>query len=138
MRWLLLGGVLNFGIAILHVVIIVVGAPAYLYFGVEALAQLASANSPLPALLTSLAAIGFSVCGAYALAGAGRLRLPFARAACVVISALYLLRGSIVFLDIWRLMRGADYPLRQTLFSAVALVIGLIFAVGLRRQERRF
>ncbi len=128
---LFLGACANFALALVHVGIVLVGPPAYLYFGQAPLADLASQGSPLPAILTLILAGIFAGWGAYALAGAGLLpRPPWPRAALLFISFLYLARGSILVLDILRLILGAGYPLRQSFFSLVALVIGVILLVG--------
>jgi len=134
-RLLTLGAGLNFAVAILHLGIIALGAPAYLYFGAADFARLADAGSPLPALITLMLTAFFVGFALYALSGAGVIRrLPGLALGLVFISGLYILRGLIVFLDLIRLARGADYPLRQMVFSAVALAIGLVYLVGTIRQ----
>ncbi len=128
---LILGGSANFLIAALHVVIIILGAPAYLYFGRADLALLAEQGSPIPALATAALVAVFAVFGLYALSGAGVIRkLPLLTIALYGIGAVYLLRGLVIILDLTRLVRGEIYPLRQTVFSAVALVIGLLYLIG--------
>jgi hypothetical protein len=68
-RALLAGGLLSAGIALLHVVIIFVGAPAYRYFGAgEQMAQQAEAGSHLPALVTAAVTLFFALFAYYALA----------------------------------------------------------------------
>ncbi len=128
---LILAALLNFGIALLHVVIIGIGWPAYLYFGAADMAQLSAQGSWVPALATWGLTAVFVVFGLYALAGAGVIRgLPFVRAGVVVIGGIYTLRGLVVVLDLVRLGRGAGYPERQTLFSAVSLGVGLLYLAG--------
>lgn len=128
---LTLGATLSLAIALLHVGIVVVGVPAYLYFGTADLARMAAQGSAVPALLTSALAILFGGFGLYALSGAGRLhRLPWLTAALVAVGGVYTLRGLLVVPDLVRLVRGAGYPGRQTAFSAVALCIGLMYLVG--------
>ena len=130
-----LGAGLNFAVAILHLVIIAIGAPGYLYFGAADLARLAYVGSPLPALITFVLTILFVGFAVYALSGAGFIRrLPGLKLGLIFISGIYTLRGLIVVLDLIRLARGPDYPLRQTVFSAVALAIGLVCLVGTIRQ----
>jgi hypothetical protein len=131
-----LGAGLNFAIAAVHLGVIVAGAPAYLYFGAAGLAALARAGSPVPALLTAGLALAFIIFGLYGLSGAGVIRpLPLGRAALAAIGGVYTLRGMIVIFDLMRLARGAGYPLRQTVFSAVALAIGLIYLSGAMRRR---
>lgn len=130
-----MGAGLNLAIAVLHVVIVVVGAPGYQYFGAADLARLADSGSPLPALITLGLTAVFVGFAAYALSGAGVMRrLPALVWGLGLISGLYILRGLVVVLDLVRVARGAGYPLRQTVFSAVALAIGLVYLAGIIRQ----
>lgn len=126
-----MGAASNFGIALLHVIIIFVGTPAYIYFGAADLGRMASEGSSVPMFLTLGLVIVFTVFGLYALSGAGVLRpLPLLIPSLFFIGSIYTLRGLILILDILRLLRGADYPFRQTVFSAAALIIGLCHVVG--------
>ena len=128
---------LSFGIALLHVAMIVVGSPAYLYFGAAGLARLDAQGSVIPAAMTLGITIVFVVLGLYALAGAGIIgRLPFLRVGLVVVATLYGLRGLVVVLDLARRSRGAGYPLRQTVFSAVSLGMGLLYFAGVLGRWR--
>lgn len=132
---LLIGACLNFAIALLHIGIIIIGAPAYLYFGALDLANLANQGSQIPTLITSALALLFSTFAGYALAGAGVLpRLPLLKPGLLLIGSVYVLRGLIVMLDIIRLVQKAGYPFRQTVFSAVALFIGLLYLIGTFQQ----
>jgi len=132
---LLTGACLNFVIALVHVGIVVGGPPAYIYFGVTDLADLAAQGSPIPAAATLILAIIFAGCGLYALSGAGVLRrLPLLRLGLLFIGGVYVLRGLIVILDLFRLIYGAGYPFRQTAFSAVALITGLVYLMGTTLQ----
>ena len=133
---LALGAACSFSIALVHIVIVVIGAPAYRYFGAAQLSYLALQGSLIPPVETLLLAAVFAVCGFYALSGAGLLRrLPLLRPALLAIGGVYALRGMIVILDIIRLFRGPIYPFRQTVFSALALAIGVIYLAGTLRQE---
>ena len=125
----------SFALAALHVVIIAIGAPAYLYFGAAGLAERASQGSLAPALLTSCITAVFVVFGLYALAGAGAIgRLPFLRAGLVTIGSVYTLRGLEVVFDVIRLIQNAGYPVRQTVFSGVSLVVGVLYLAGTSRR----
>ena len=55
------------------------------------------------------------------------------RVGLVAIGAVYALRGLVVVPDLVRLARGAGYPFRQTVFSAVSLTVGLLYLVGVAR-----
>lgn len=128
---LILAALFSFGIALLHIVIIGIGPPGYLYFGAAEMAQLSAQGSRVPALVTWGLTAVFTVFGLYALAGAGVLRrLPFVQAGVVLIGGIYTLRGLVVILDLVRLSRDAGYPERQTVFSAVSLSVGLMYLAG--------
>ncbi len=128
---LILAALLNFGFALLHIVIIGIGSPAYLYFGAADMAQRSAQGSWVPALVTWGLTAVLLVFGLDALAGAGVIRgLPFVQAGVVVIGGVYTLRGLVVVLDLVRLSRGAGYPERQAVFSAVALGVGLLYLAG--------
>lgn len=132
--WLLATGGANLGIALLHVAIICAGAPGYAYFGAGGFAALALGGSSWPAIVTAPITLVFLAWAALAASGAGLLpRMPFLRAALLGITVLYLARGLIVIPDVIRLVRGAPYPARHALFSATALVVGLVHAVGTAR-----
>ena len=134
---LILGAGANFLIAAVHLVVIFMGAPAYLYFGAADLARMAEAGSPTPALLTLGLTVVFIVFALYGLSGAAvARRLPLLTLGLALIGVVYTLRGLVVILDLARLIRGADYPFRQTVFSAVALAVGLAFLLGTFGQRR--
>lgn len=129
--WLIFSAALNFAIAMLHAAIPFVGVPAYVYFGTADLARLAAQGSPAPALITFLLALVFAGFGFYALSGAGVIRrLPLLRTGLLLIGSIYTLRGLLLVFDLVRLAQGLDYPIRQTVFSAVALAIGLMILIG--------
>jgi putative oxidoreductase len=134
---LLLAAACSFVIALVHIVIVIIGAPAYRYFGAAELSYLALQGSLVPAAATLLLAAVFAGFGLYALSGAGLIRpLPLLRPALLAIGGIYTLRGLILILDILRLFRGPIYPFRQTVFSALALVIGLMHLFGaLQRSD---
>src|SRR5207253_804588 len=91
---LLVGAVLDALAAALHVGCIVFGAPWYRFFGAgERMAQMASAGSWYPTLVTSAIASILGVWSLYALSGAGALpRLPYVRFVLGAVTAIYLLR----------------------------------------------
>lgn len=131
-RWLISGAIGSFSIALLHLVIIFIGAPGYLYFGAPSLARQAELGSLAPAFLTAAITLLFVLCGVYALSGAGVLS-PFflLRTVLIGITVVYVLRGLVLVPDLIRTLQGAGYPLRQTAFSAVSLAIGFAHAFGL-------
>jgi hypothetical protein len=123
--------------AALHVGCIIFGASWYRFFGAgERMAQLASAGSWYPALITSGIAAVLGVWSLYALSGAGVVpKLPFVRAVLCIITAIYLLRGLAVLPALF-FATG-----RRISFwwwsSAICLSIGLVHLAGLKQVWAR-
>lgn len=130
-RLLAVGGTASLALAGLHILIIAIGAPAYLYFGRPDLAEAAERGSLFPPFVTALVALLLTVWAVYAYSGA-RLtrRVPLLRTGLVTFSTIYLARGLVLVADVARWGAGERYPLRQAVFSAAALVIGLCYALG--------
>jgi hypothetical protein len=130
---LFLGGLMVLGVAVLHVAMIFVGAPAYRYFGAGGrMAQMAAAGSPVPALITLAAVVVFVAVGLYGLSGAGRLRrLPLLRTGLVAIGTVFTLPGIALVAELSVFVHAAHAPpVRFLVFSAVSLAIGLFYLVG--------
>jgi hypothetical protein len=128
-----LGGVLSFAVALLHVVAIFIGAPAYRYFGAgEDLATTAESGSAFPALLTLFLVVIFALWGFYGLSGAGVIRrLPLLKIALLLIGAVYTLRGVAVFQQLFQIaVSWVEVAPREIVFSLVSLIIGLAYLVG--------
>jgi hypothetical protein len=135
---LIAGGSASLALAALHVLVIVIGAPAYRYFGRADLAEAVLRGSLQPSLATLAITITLTVWGLYAFSGAGLLRrLPLLRTGLVTIASVYTLRGLILVLDIARWVVGEHFPPRQAVFSAAALAIGLCHATGTWALFRR-
>ncbi len=129
-----LAGALSSGVAALHLVIILLGAPAYRYFGAgERMARLAELGSWRPATITFGLTMIFAVWAAYAFSGAGVCRpLPWLRAGLIGIGTVYTLRGLVLGPQlVWYFSGCRDaVPLRHLAFSAAALLIGLTYLIG--------
>jgi hypothetical protein len=123
--------------ALLHLGCIAFGATWYRFFGAgERMAQLASAGSWYPTVITSIIAAVLATWALYALSGAGVIpRLPLTRAGLCIITGIYLLRGTAV------LPIAALHPGRSTTFwwwsSAICLGIGMVHLAGLRQVWSR-
>jgi hypothetical protein len=132
-KWLKLGGVLSFAVALLHVIIIIVGPSAYRYFGAgEDMAKGAESGSAFPALLT-LTLVGiFTIWGFYGFSGANVVRrLPFLKTVLLLIGAVYTLRGVAVFQELLQIATSSmEVAPRKVVFSLVSLVIGLTYLLG--------
>ena len=132
-QWLKLGGILSFAVALLHIVIIFIGAPAYRYFGAgEDMATAAESGSASPALLTLILVAVFAIWGLYGLSGAGVIRrLPLMKIALILIGAVYMLRGVAVFQQLFQIATSAaEVAPREIVFSLVSLIIGLAYLIG--------
>lgn len=125
---LMAGGVLSAAAALLHLVVIAYGAPAYRYFGAgERLATLAENRSPVPALLTLGIAVTLAGFAAYAFAGAEMLTLPWTRTVVFAIGALYSARGLALFPVLVVRRRASRF---DVVSSLVVLVMGLAYVAG--------
>ncbi len=130
--WLLLGAGLSAIAALLHVAIIVGGGDWYRFFGAgEGMARMAEAGRLYPAVVTSGIALLLLLWSAYALAGAGwpvAAGLPWIKAALIVITGIYLLRG-LALLPLWLLA-----PAQVTPFwiwsSLICSAFGLVHLLG--------
>ncbi len=138
MSLLRLGGWANLAITASHIVALGWAWTVFRWVDVEdPMRELADQNAALPYLLTLLAAAFFFVFGLYALSAAGDLRrLPLLRPVLGFIAIVYLLRATLLG-GIADLIAG---DVKQVVFAAIALLIGLSYASGVlalgRRQKR--
>lgn len=135
---LIAAGVSSFAIALAHLAIMFIGAPAYRWFGAPSLAVEVERGSIVPAVLCIIVAAILSLWGLYALAGAGRIRaLPLVRTALLVIGTIYLLRGFLGIPQLVWIMSGHDAgPMRYLLFSLVSGIAGVLYVGGLFALSR--
>ena len=132
--WLLVGGLASVAAALAHVACIVAGPDWYRAMGApEGYARAAERGSWTPALVTISIAALIAAWAAYAFSGAGVIgRLPLLRLGLVAITAVYLLRGLMVFTP--TLFGRPDLSPTFILWSSViVLAMGLIHAIGLWR-----
>ena len=123
---------LSFIVAVLHLWIIAIGAPAYRYTGAgESMVRLAEQGSVIPALVTSGAIALFVLAGLYPLSAAGWVpRLPFLRLGLVCIAAVYTGRGLVLIAQLAH-AGPAGPPTRELVFSAISLAIGLVYIAAM-------
>jgi hypothetical protein len=128
---LVIAGISNCLVAVLHVAIIFIGAPGYRYFGVPDMAILLEKGSQVPTIVTTFLVIFFSLIAIYAFSCAGLIRkLPLSKTVVATVGSIYLLRGLALVPDSIRLFNGSlKYP-RALAFSGVALLIGVTCIVG--------
>jgi hypothetical protein len=135
-----LGGLLSCAIALLHIVIIAIGAPAYRYFGAgERMARQAEQGSVVPALLTAVISMVFGLFALYAFSGAGLIRrLPSLKLVLVAVGVIYTLRGLLLGPQVvWFFGVSGRVPVRQLLFSGVSFIVGLTYLVGVHAAWNR-
>lgn len=128
--WLIAGGVLSALAALLHLTVIIGGPAWYRFFGAgEGMARAAERGSATPALITLVIACTLALWAAYAFSGAGLIRrLPLLRTGLVVIAAIYLLRGLLLFPSL--LLKPQLVDTFVIWSSVVVLVYGAAYAIG--------
>lgn len=132
--WLILAAASCGLAALAHVGCMVFGASWYRFFGAgEQMARLAEQGSWQPTLITAAITAVLLVWSAYALAGAGVImQLPWTRPILLLISLVFLLRGSAFILLMGK------FPENSLTFwlvsSAICLLIGGLFSVGLYQR----
>lgn len=132
--WLLAAALLSAIAALLHVGIIVVGAPWYQFFGAgKRMVRLAEAGSWYPPIITLVIAIVLSIWSAYALSAADVIaQLPWQKSILSTITAIYLLRG-IAAIPALALSHQKITPF-WIWSSAICTVFGLVHLIGLYQQ----
>jgi hypothetical protein len=129
--WLAIGGGLSLAAAIGHLACIVGGPGWYRFFGAgERMARAAERGAYMPHAITLGIAALLAIWAAYAFSGAGLItRLPLLKPALVVVTAIYLLRGMVVFRP--SLLGRPDLSDSFLLWSSIiVLAIGTIYAIG--------
>lgn len=120
----------------LNIVITIAHLPTFIWpeevFQVTGIAremhELSMIDDALPFTLTGFVMIIFLMFGLYGLSGAGVLRpLPFLRPMIFVIAGIYLLRGAG---ELFYSYASNQNTLSETLFSLVAIGIGLLYLSG--------
>jgi hypothetical protein len=135
--WLLAGAAASALAALAHLACIAIGPEAYSVMGAgPRMADLAAAGHWYPPTITVFIAGMLLVWSAYALSGAGVIRvLPLQRTILVAITAVYLLRG------FTRPVLEPYFPGNSDAFwfwsSAICLAIGLFYLAGTVRAWRQ-
>ena len=133
--WLIVGGCLSAAASLLHLGCIIGGPDWYRFFGAgERVAQAAARGSWVPAAMTLGIATVLAIWAAYAFSGAGIIaRLPLLRTGLIVISAVYILRGLVLFFpSAFQRPDLSETFLRWS--SAIVLAFGLVYAIGTWRS----
>ncbi|MDU0112272.1 hypothetical protein RT723_04515 [Psychrosphaera aquimarina] len=131
--FLIVAGVLNTFVALLHLGCIYFGAPWYRFFGAgEQMATLAEQGSLRPTVITSIIVILLSIWSLYAFSAAGVIsRLPFLRLVLSLITLIYLIRGIAgLFLISSPMGRTPEFWLWS---SIICLLFGIIHFIGVKQ-----
>lgn len=130
---LMFGGVMSTLAAFLHIAIILGGPDWYRFFGApQKMVILAGQGSLIPTVRTICIFIVLFIWGLYAFSGAGLIRkLPLLKLALVLISAIYIIRGLLLF-PIWIIK--PEFINNLIIWSSiVCLIIGSAHAIGTRQ-----
>ncbi len=133
-RALRIGGRANLVIAAGHVIGLLWAWSFFRAVGIEhEMRELATQGAALPYIFTLLTAAAFLIFGLYALSGAGALRrLPLLRMGLVCIAVVYIYRATLY--EGLAAVRDGDGT--QIAFAAIALLIGLCYAIGAVAHHR--
>jgi len=125
-----LGGYINILIAIGHVVGLIWADDLFKTTRVEKeMNELAQTHSSLPYLLTIFVSIVFLIFGLYGLSADKKfIKLPFLKFGVFGIAGIYIFRGLVAL--ILDMTRQRATPLTETVYSLIALTIGLLFLIG--------
>ena len=120
---------INVAIAVLHIYIIFAGAPAYDYYGAgDWMVSKAKEGSFIPAAITWAVTAVFFVFAGYSMAGANLIVMPYLFYGLAIITALYLLRGSLILAIPFMAQKLTKFDKVSTY---IAFSIGLLHLLGL-------
>lgn len=134
--YLIIAGSLNFFIAIMHIVAIFIGAPAYYFLDAPQLAIYTELGFKFPAWLTLFVTCFFFIFGLYAFCGAGsKVKLPFQSVMLKIIGSIFLLRGLFIIFVIYQQVRmPSSASLKEIVFSLLSLIIGVLYFLGVKQR----
>lgn len=125
-----LGGYINLLIAFAHILGLIWAEKMFEVTGIgKEMNELAQTSPSLPYLLTIFVSIMFIIFGLYGLSADNMFRkLPFLKLGIFIIAGIYIFRGlgELIF----DMSRQQASPMAETVYSLIALAIGLLFLVG--------
>lgn len=128
--WLIAAGLLSAAASLAHFAIIVGGPDWYRFFGAgEEMAHMAARGELEPVVITAAIGTILAIWAAYAFSAAGIIpRLPLLRTALVLITAIYMLRASVLI----PMLVFAPQMVNTfwIVTSLVVLCYGVTYAVG--------
>lgn len=129
----------SFCLGLFHVPFLFLGEEAARFFSAPpfVLEMVRSHSSWLWLVVAAILAV-FGLFGAYALSAGGLIRrLPAVRGMLVAIAVIYTLRGLAVIPQVLLMLQRPGFvPPQVPVFSAVALLVGAIYWLGLRRLRQ--
>jgi len=125
-----LGGYINILIAIGHLIGLIWAEQMFEVTGIgKEMNELAQTHSSLPYLLTILVSVVFFTFGLYGLSADEKFRkLPFLKLGVFAIAGIYIFRG--IGELIFDISQQEAPPMTETIYSLIALGIGLLFLIG--------
>ncbi len=127
--YLVIGGVASFMIAFAHFALVFKPA-GYRLIGEENLAEMHEQGSHITLGITIGTILLFLFWGLYALSGAGLIPpFPLLKASLIFAGIFYLLRSLVLPIEVYKVV-SENYPRRFVVFSAGALVIGILYLTG--------
>jgi nitrate reductase gamma subunit len=130
MTLLRLGGYINILISVAHLIGLIWAEQMFEVTGIgKEMNKLAQIHSSFPYLLTVFVAIVFLIFGLYGLSADGKFRkLPFLKLVIFSIAGIYIFRG--IGELIFDISQQEASQLSETIYSLIALGIGLLFLIG--------
>lgn len=124
------GGYINILIAVGHILGLIWAEQMFEITGIgKEMSELAQTHSSLPYLLTIFVSIVFFIFGLYGLSADNKFRkLPFLKLGIFVIAGIYIFRG--IGELIFDISQQEAPPMTETIYSLIALGIGLLFLLG--------
>ena len=125
-----IGGYINIVIALGHLIGLFWAEKMFEVTGIgKEMVELAQTHSSLPYLLTVFVAVFFFIFGLYGLSADGKLKeLPYLKPIIFIIAAIYLFRGIGELIVDMQIQQANAFL--ETLYSLIAIVIGLLFLIG--------
>jgi hypothetical protein len=130
-----LGGYINIIIAIGHIVGLLWAVQMFEVTGIgKEMGELSTIHYLLPYLLTISVAIVFFIFGLYGLSADNKFRqLPFLKPIILLIAGIFILRG---FGGLITYNLKNQNSISQTIYSIIAIFIGIIYLVGGLKKYR--
>lgn len=132
-----IGGYINIVIALSHIIGLFWADKMFKITGIaDGMALAVKRIHPMyPYFITFVVAIFFFLFGLYGLSADNKIKkLPFVKQITFLIAVVYLLRG------IWELIFDIDWqqasPILETVYSLIAIFIGLLYLIGGLRKWR--